>query len=74
MNNDFYKSKEWRQCRNSYFIYKHGICERCGELGKIVHHKIYINKNNIIDPEVTLNFSNLILLCQDSRTKSIFNA
>ena len=61
----FYRSKAWKQCRRSFFIAKHGICERCGGPGKIVHHKIYLTPQNINDPNVTLNFDNLELLCQE---------
>jgi len=61
----FYKSKAWRQCRDAYFISQHGLCERCGVAGKIVHHKDYLSPENINDPEVSLNWDNLELLCQD---------
>ena len=61
----FYRSKAWRQCRDAYFVSKHGICERCGGPGKIVHHKIYLTPQNIHDPNVSLNFDHLELLCQD---------
>ena len=59
----FYKSKAWRDCREAYFIFRHGLCERCGEPGKIVHHKEYLTPENINDPNVTLSFENLELLC-----------
>lgn len=61
----FYKSKAWRECRDAYFVSKHGLCERCGGPGKIGHHKIYLTPQNINDPDVALNFENLELLCQD---------
>lgn len=38
-------------------------------LGYIVHHKSYINESNIFNPEVTLNFDNLELLCLDCHNK-----
>lgn len=44
----FYKSKEWIKCRNSYITFVHGLCERCGKPGKIVHHKKKITPMNII--------------------------
>lgn len=37
--------------------------------GDIVHHKSYINLNNIFDPAVTINFENLELLCIDCHNK-----
>ncbi len=61
----FYKSKAWQNCRDAFFIFKHGLCERCGRPGKIVHHKIYLTPENINDPNVSLNWDNLELTCQD---------
>ena len=60
----FYKSKAWERTRAAYIAYRHGLCERCGAGGKIVHHKVYLTPDNINDPAVTLNFENLELLCQ----------
>ena len=65
----FYRSKAWRDCRNAFFVYKHGLCERCGAPGKIVHHKIYLTPENINDPNVSLNWDHLELLCQDCHNK-----
>ena len=59
----FYKSSQWVKVRQAYFNYRFGLCERCGMPGKIVHHKKYISSSNIFNPEVTLNFDNLELLC-----------
>ncbi|WP_113870111.1 HNH endonuclease [Paraliobacillus ryukyuensis] len=61
----FYKSKAWQQCRASYIRSKFGLCERCSKTGKIVHHIKYITPQNINNPDITLNHSNLELLCQD---------
>jgi 5-methylcytosine-specific restriction endonuclease McrA len=66
----FYKSKRWQNCRNSYFKKCGGLCERClkkGQIvpGEIVHHKTYITENNINNPNITLNFDNLELLCRE---------
>lgn|SRR5690554_4519877 len=68
----FYKSTAWKKCRESYIAKVHGLCERCGSPGKIVHHKIYINSENINDPNVTLNHSNLEYLCQVCHNKEHF--
>ncbi|WP_078434242.1 HNH endonuclease [Metabacillus halosaccharovorans] len=65
----FYQSTAWKKCRKSYFNLKHGLCERCQGTGKIVHHKLYITPQNINDPDITLNFNNLELLCQDCHNK-----
>ena len=56
----FYKSKAWRDCRDAYFISKHGLCERCNcKAGTIVHHKVYLTPQNINDPNVTIKESTL---------------
>jgi 5-methylcytosine-specific restriction protein A len=68
----FYKSKAWRECRASYIIKVHGLCERCAAGGKIVHHKIYRNESNIDDPYVTLSHDNLELLCHDCHNREHF--
>ena len=59
----FYNSKAWRRLSASYKKQVHGICERCGEAGTEVHHKIHLTPSNINDPNITLNRSNLELLC-----------
>lgn len=65
----FYKSKQWQQCRESYAKSKGWLCERCLKKGLynpgvIVHHKTYIDPENITDPMILLNFDNLELLCR----------
>lgn len=65
----FYLSKAWRKCRKSFYISKNGLCERCGKPGLIVHHKTKLTPQNINDPEITLSWSNLELLCQDCHNK-----
>lgn len=40
------------------------MCERCGQPNsKQVHHKKWLTPENINDPEITLSFNNLELLC-----------
>lgn len=60
---DFYKSKAWKICRSSYIKSVNGVCERCGSVGYIVHHKIHLDEININNPEVSLNWDNLEYLC-----------
>lgn len=60
----FYNSTRWKNVREAYTLSKFGICERCGQPNaKQVHHKIYLTPDNINNPEVSLNFNNLELLC-----------
>ena len=65
----FYHSAAWKRCRAAYISYRisidGGLCETCQEkLGKIVHHKTWLDELNIDNPEVTLNFENLKYDCQ----------
>jgi 5-methylcytosine-specific restriction endonuclease McrA len=61
----FYRSKAWRRCRDAYYASQHGICERCGGAGVIVHHTIELTPENIGDPHVSLNWEHLEVLCID---------
>lgn len=66
----FYKSKRWQECRETYAKSKGYLCEMCKDKGiikqgEIVHHKINITPGNIYDPDITLNWNNLMLLCRD---------
>jgi 5-methylcytosine-specific restriction endonuclease McrA len=65
----FYKSKAWKECRESYITIVHGLCERCGQPGKIVHHKEILIPENINDPYVSFNWDKLEYLCQDCHNK-----
>ena len=66
----FYTSWAWRKCKESYKIAVGGLCERCKSRGLIVpaeevHHKIKLTPKNINRPEITMNWANLIALCED---------
>lgn len=66
----FYKSVNWQNCRNAYMKQARGLCEKCLERGLVVpaeevHHKKHLTPKNIDDPNITLNFSNLIALCRE---------
>lgn len=37
--------------------------------GKIVHHKTRLTPDNIHDTSITLNWDNLMLVCQDCHAK-----
>lgn len=68
----FYKGSAWKKVRRSYFIQQHGICERCNGAGKIVHHQIYLTPDNIYDPDISLSFDNLEVLCHTCHNKEHF--
>lgn len=65
----FYNSKEWKKCRAAYIKSVDGLCERCNELGLILHHKKELNPRNINNPNITLNWDNLEYLCQECHNK-----
>lgn len=65
----FYKSKAWLKTRKAYVNKAFGLCERCHRPGKIVHHKIHLNPDNINDPAITLSFDNLECLCQECHNR-----
>jgi len=61
----FYNSPAWKRTRYAYSKSVAHLCERCGEPGVIVHHKVPLTPENVHDPSVTLDWSNLMLLCRD---------
>ena len=61
----FYRSRAWRDTQAAYMASQHNVCERCGGLARIVHHKRHINPENINDPAVTLDWANLEAVCLD---------
>ena len=66
----FYSSKRWQDCRNGYAAMRGYLCENClkhgiYKPGVIVHHVEEITPMNIENPEITLSWSNLELLCRD---------
>lgn len=68
----FYSSGAWRKCRKKFLESidsDFGLCKRCGEAAKIVHHKKYLTLRNINDPNVTLNWDNLEALCKECHDK-----
>ena len=80
-----YKSKAWVSISKAYALSKNCICERCGRpvyvggisewlpkerrLGYIVHHKTYLNSDNITDDNIAYHTDNLELLCQDCHNR-----
>lgn len=66
----FYKSKAWQRCRRLVWQRDHGLCVDCMKRGiikpaEIVHHIIELTPDNISDPRITLNPSNLVSLCRE---------
>lgn len=74
----FYKSVAWIQTREQYLKSVDHLCERCMQRGdyviaKIVHHKVYITRENITNPDVVLNWENLEALCQNCHNAEHFS-
>lgn len=66
----FYESAAWEKCRRAFRKSRGGLCELCRERGvitpgKIVHHRQHLTAENISDPQITLGWANLQLLCID---------
>lgn len=62
----FYNSNAWKNLAQKIRTQKFFICEKCGHLNsKEVHHIIPITELNVTDPNITLNESNLMLLCNE---------
>lgn len=65
---EFYHGAAWKKCRSAFIRSRKGLCERCQAEGAInagtqVHHRIRLTLENVGDPEISLNWENLELLC-----------
>lgn len=63
-NAEFYQSRAWKDCRLSFLISKHFICERCWDIATIAHHKTKLLLQSLPDPYISLSHDNLESLCQ----------
>ena len=66
----FYVSRAWKKCRAAVLSEHGGLCEICLGKGLIVpavhvHHRIPITPDNLDDPRITLDSSNLMALCEE---------
>lgn len=71
---EFYGGEAWKKCRAAYKKSVGGICEECWKKGKVkhadeVHHIIKLNDKNVSDPRISLNFNNLMALCEECHDK-----
>lgn len=70
----FYHSQAWIKTRAAYAKSVGGLCEDClkeGRItpGKVVHHVVPLTPMNISNPDITLSWDNLKLVCQDCHAK-----
>lgn len=66
----FYSTAAWVNCRTAYAKSRAHLCERCLakgiiKTGEIVHHIIELTPDNINDPQITVNWDNLMLVCRE---------
>lgn len=66
----FYNSTAWKKTRDAYKREKKHLCERCLSMGlyrvgEIVHHIEPLTPQNINDSSISLDRSNLQLLCRE---------
>lgn len=65
----FYTSTFWKKRRREILDEHGGLCQLCLEKGLIepavhVHHRIPLTSDNLNDPRITLDSSNLMALCE----------
>lgn len=70
----FYTTRAWRKARAAVLSEHGGLCQNCLSKGLIepavhVHHKIPLTAENIGDPMIALDASNLIALCSDCHSE-----
>ena len=66
----FYTSTAWRKCRAAVLKEHGGLCQLCLAKGLIepavhVHHRIHLTPENLSDPRIALDSSNLMALCEE---------
>jgi 5-methylcytosine-specific restriction endonuclease McrA len=60
-----YQSKHWKNHVRPYiFARDKGLCVRCGDPGKIVHHIKHLTPLTVSDPLVAYGEQNLELVCE----------
>ena len=62
---DFYSSPAWKKFSESIRRQRHYVCEKCGQPGNVVHHRIPLTERNVNDPTISLNPGNMQLLCRE---------
>jgi 5-methylcytosine-specific restriction endonuclease McrA len=70
----FYRSTAWKKARQAFIDFRMaidgGLCQVCGEeLGKIVHHTIWLDDENCNDPDISLNPKRFKYECQNCHNK-----
>ena len=73
INNEFYRSKVWRDTRER-FLELNPWCEECLKQKRytpatLVHHRVHLNETNVNDPKISLGYDNLEAVCLECHNK-----
>ena len=60
----FYNSLSWQKARDYKIASVGYLCEVCGGVGEIVHHKIPLTEANMQNPKISIGNENLQLVCR----------
>jgi len=60
----FYNSLSWQKARDYKMTSAGYLCEVCGGVGGIVHHKIPLTEANMQNPKISIGNENLQLVCR----------
>jgi len=60
----FYNSPSWQKARDYKMASAGYLCEVCGGVGEIVHHKIPLTEANMHNSKISLANENLQLVCR----------
>lgn len=60
----FYSSLAWQKARDYKMASVGHLCEFCGDVGEIVHHRIPLTEANLHDPRISISNDNLQLVCR----------
>ena len=66
----FYTTRAWRKARAAVLADHGGLCQLCLAKGLVVpavhvHHKVQLTPENLNDPAISLDSSNLMALCEE---------
>ena len=68
----FYHTAQWKKISRAYMQMQNYVCERCGGVGTICHHRRYLTPQTVKDFSLSLNFDNLECLCMNCHNKEHF--
>ena len=60
----FYNSLLWQKARDYKMASAGYLCEVCGGVGEIVHHKVPLTEANMHNSKISIDNQNLQLVCR----------